>query len=158
MYNTQTLPTLLLCLFAASCQVSNPKAQKTMDTTLLHDKETLQKLNAQFIQNYINQDVQAHNELIHRDFVCIENSGQVISREVYLKNWATDYQNSGVLSFTYTDEDIRIFGDMALLRAKSVFTILKDGREVTGYSVYTDTYIKENGRWWCVQAHMTPVR
>lgn len=88
----------------------------------------------------------------------IENNGSIVGREVYLKTWATDYQNSGLESFTYTDEFIRIFGNVALVRSKSVFTKKQDGKLVTGYSVYTDTYVKEQGRWWCVQAQMTPVR
>jgi len=90
--------------------------------------------------------------------VCIENNGSIIGREEYLKNWATDYQNSGVDSFTHTDELIRIFGNTALVRSTSVFTKTKNGQQVKGYSVYTDTYIKENGRWYCVQAQMTPVQ
>lgn len=122
------------------------------------DKTILSQLNAQFIKNFVTQDAKAHSEIIHQDFVCIENNGSIVGREEYLKNWATDYQNSGLESFTYTDEFIRIFGNVALVRSKSVFTKKQDGKLVTGYSVYTDTYVKENGRWWCVQAHMTPVR
>lgn len=122
------------------------------------DRAMLSQLNAQFIKNFITQDVKAHNEIIHSDFVCIENNGSIIGREEYLKNWATDYQNSGLESFTYTDEFIRIFGNVALVRSRSVFTKKQNGKLVTGYSVYTDTYVKEQGRWWCVQAQMTPVR
>ena len=127
-----------------------------MDT--INDLEALRKLNAQFIKNFITQDVEAHREIIHPDFVCIENNGTIIGREEYLKNWATDFQNSGVDTFSYTDEVIRIFGSTALVRSKSVFTKRIEGQLKTGYSVYTDTYIKEKGRWRCVQAHMTPVR
>lgn len=124
----------------------------------MNDIEVLRKLNAQFIKNFITQDVEAHRQIIHPDFVCIENTGNIIGREVYLKNWATDFQNSGVDTFSYTDEVIRIFGSTALVRSKSVFTKRIEGQLKTGYSVYTDTYIKENGRWRCVQVHMTPVQ
>lgn len=129
---------------------------KEMDSST--DKIALSKLNARFIKNYITGDVKAHNEIIHKDFVCIENNGSIIGREEYLKNWATDYKNSRVESFTYTNEFIRIFGNTALVRSASVYTKMKDGQPVNGYSVYTDTYIKENGRWYCVQAQMTPVQ
>jgi ketosteroid isomerase-like protein len=122
------------------------------------DAAQLSALNAQFIKNFLTQDVKAHSEIIHNDFVCIESNGAIISREVYLKNWATDHDNSGYTSFTYTDELIRIFGNMALVRAKTVYTTNVDGKKAEGYTIYTDTYIKENGKWQCVQVQITPVK
>jgi ketosteroid isomerase-like protein len=151
------MPRLLLfftLLFAVSFHACSPRPTRTMTS----DLDALHQLNVQFIQNYITQNVAAHSEIIHPDFVCIENSGHVVDRETYLKNWATDYQNSGVTAFRATDEHIRVFGNMAIVRAVSEFEYPKDGKTVVGRSIYTDTYVKENGRWRCVQAHMTPVR
>jgi hypothetical protein len=31
------------------------------------------------------------------------------------------------------------------------------GAEVTGMTAYTDTYVREGGRWLCVQAQLTAV-
>ena len=122
------------------------------------DSEQLSELNVQFIKNFINEDVRSHNEIIHKNFVCIEGDGSIVDRETYMKNWATDFANSGYTSFSYGDEQIRIFGNMALVRSKTTYTKIVDGKNITGHSVYTDTYIKENKRWWCVQAHITPVK
>ncbi len=122
------------------------------------DTAQLSALNAQFIKNFLTQDVKAHSEIIHKDFVCIESNGAIVSREVYLKNWATDHDNSGYTSFTYTDELIRIFGNMALVRAKTVYTTNVDGKKVEGYTIYMDTYIKDNGKWQCVQVQITPIK
>lgn len=121
------------------------------------DKEQLSDLNTQFIRNYITQDTVAHNEIIHNDFVCIENSGVIVSRKEYMKDWATSYKSSGFTSFEMEDEFIRLFGTMALVRSKTVWTRKVNGVVTSGASVYTDTYIKENDRWWCVQAQITPV-
>ncbi|MCB0647750.1 MAG: nuclear transport factor 2 family protein [Saprospiraceae bacterium] len=140
-------------LFVSGCQMNNGTIKLTME-----DKEILSELNSQFILNYITQNAVAHSEIIHSDFVCIENSGRIIGRKVYLKNWETDYQNSGVDTFYHTDEDIRIFGDMALVRSKSVYSLERNGERYTGASIYTDTYIREDGKWRCVQAQMTPLK
>lgn len=120
------------------------------------DRAALSKLNAQFIRNYINHDTVAHNEIIHKDFVCIENNGTIENRKEYMKNWVTDYPNAHFISFNYKDEVIRIFGDMALVRSKSYYTRVKNRKTMSGSSIYTDTYKKENGRWWCIQAQITP--
>jgi hypothetical protein len=122
------------------------------------DAEKLSELNKQFIRNFINHDVKSHNEIIHRNFVCIEGDGSIVDRETYMMNWATDFTNSGYTSFSYGDEQIRLFGNVALVRSKTTYTKIVHGKNITGHSVYTDTYIKENGRWWCVQAQITPVK
>ena len=124
----------------------------------MNDRAVLSELNAKFIENFIKQDVAAHNEIIHADFVCIESSGEIVLRGEYMLDWATAFFRSGYIAFEYSDEDIRIFGDMALVRSKTTYTKKIDGIVIKGHSIYTDTYIKENGRWWCVQAHITPVK
>ncbi len=129
----------------------------TYDTIKI-DEEQLSKLNKQFINNFISGDADAHAQIIYKDFVCIENNGTIVIREEYLKNWTTGYLNSGYSTFSITDEEIRIFGDIALVRSRTVYTKIKDGKEVSGNSIYTDTYYKENGRWWCVQAQITPIQ
>lgn len=137
-----------------------PRKQFTINSnsTEMDDREKLSKLNALFIKNFIAQDTVTHNEIIHKDFVCIEGNGKIANRIEYMQAWANDYQNGKFIAFAITDEHIRIFGNMALVRAKSVFTRLQNGKEVSGTSLYTDTYIKENDRWWCVQAQITPIR
>lgn len=126
--------------------------------TEMEDREKLSTLNAQFIRNYIAQDTVAHNEIIHEDFTCIENSGAIVGRNEYMQDWATSYKSSGFTSFKMEDEFIRLFDDMALVRAKTSWTRKVKGVISSGVSVYTDTYKKENGRWWCVQAQITPIK
>jgi ketosteroid isomerase-like protein len=146
---------ILVCFtLAVNAKTKNMENTNTQTT----DKETLSVLNAQFIQNFLKQDVKAHSGIIHPDFVCIESNGAIISRETYLQNWATDHDNSGYTSFSYTDEHIRIFGNTALVRAKTIYTKNVDGKTVTGYTIYTDTYLKENGKWKCIQVQITPVK
>lgn len=128
-----------------------------METITKTDEAILSDLNEQFIRNFINQDTVAHDEIIHKDFVCIYSTGAVIDRDTYMKDWSQGYTNSKYTSFDYTDESIRVFGDMALVMSKTVYTKTLDGQTVHGNTVYTDTYVKENGRWWCVQVQLTAV-
>lgn len=142
-------------------QVNNLSNKIThMADSLTHqsDSAQLSVLNAKFIENFIKQDVVAHDKIIHKDFICIQSTGAIILREEYLKNWATGYQKSGYTSFTYTDESIRIFENIALVRSKTVYTKTLEGREISGNTIYTDTYVKENGEWKCVQAQLTSVK
>jgi len=151
-YTTVVLPA------DAADHLSNKITNMETATIEKTDSEQLSGLNAQFIKNFINGDVRSHNEIIHKNFVCIESNGSVIDRETYMNEWATDFANSGYTSFSYGDEQIRIFGNTALVRSTTTYTKIVDRKNITGHSVYADTYIKENGRWWCVQAHITPVK
>jgi hypothetical protein len=122
-----------------------------------NDREQLSALNAQFIKNFITNDTASHNQIIHKDFVYISSSGKIVKREDYMKAWAHGYDPKIDKSFVYKDEVIRIFGNMALVRANTFFSRLEGGKIVNGKTVYTDTYVKENGRWLCVQAQITDV-
>ena len=122
------------------------------------DLNELSKLNAQFITNFIAEDTVSHSRIIHKDFVCIQSNGAIVGREDYLKGWARGYTTAGYKSFSFTDEYIRIFGNTALVRSKTVYTKEVDGKIVSGASVYTDTYVKEKGRWLCVQAQITGIK
>jgi hypothetical protein len=122
------------------------------------DRATLSALNAKFIRNYVTNDTASHNTIVHKDFVYISSSGKIIPRDTYMNNWAHDYDPKVYKSFEYNNEFIRIFGNMALVRANNTFSWMENGKLKHGKTVYTDTYVKENGRWWCVQAQITDVK
>jgi hypothetical protein len=43
------------------------------------------------------------------------------------------------------------------VRATNKATIRRDGTESTGMTAYTDTYVREDGEWTCIQAQITTV-
>ena len=134
----------------------NAKTMIEMETRM-QDSAELSALNRQFIENFIKQDAVRHDAIIHKDFVCIQSDGSIVGREEYMKGWAAAYAHSGYTDFSYTDESIRIFGDIALVRSKTVYTKKLGDKVLKGNSIYTDTYVKENHHWKCIQAQITPV-
>lgn len=119
------------------------------------DMAQLSALNAQFIQNFLHNDTVEHNKIIYKDFVCIASNGKVVSRDAYMKVWAHGYDSLVYKSFVMQNEVIRIIGNTALVRSETRYTYLDNGKEISGTTIYTDTYVKLDGRWWCVQAQMT---
>lgn len=95
-----------------------------------HDGE-LRALNARFIHNFITNDVARHDAILHLDFICISPAGARVNRADYLT---------------------------ALLRSTNRSVRLKDGIETVGMTMYTDTYVREDGAWKCIQAQITPVQ
>jgi hypothetical protein len=149
-----------VALFVLIVIVLHPVKSQHMNATETKSKDLaeLSRLNAQFIRNFINEDTTSHGKIIHPDFVCIQGSGVIVGREAYLNDWATGYRTSGYKTFDYSEEFIRVFGDMALIRSKTTYTRDTDGKAAKGYTIYTDTYVRENGKWRCVQAQITPIK
>lgn len=119
------------------------------------DIAELSKLNKQFFQNFLNNDTVAHNKIVYKDFTCIVSNGAVINRDDYMKGWSHGYDPVFFKSFIQQNESIRVFGRTALVRAETKCSYMEDDKEVFKTTVYTDTYLKLNGRWWCVQAQLT---
>lgn len=126
-------------------------------STHQHDLAALRALNAKFIHNFVTCDVASHDAIIHPRFVCLSSSGSVHGRTEYLHDWATDFDPEVILYWDMRDEHIEIFGDVALVRANTKWVRRLDGRDVTGMTMYTDTYLREAGKWLCIQAQLTPV-
>ena len=125
--------------------------------TTEQDLAALRALNAKFIHNFVTCDVPSHAEIIHPRFLCISSSGSVHGRAAYLKDWATDFDPEVILYWDMRDEHIELFGDVALVRATTKWVRRLNGADVTGMTMYTDTYLRTDGRWLCIQAQLTPV-
>lgn len=121
------------------------------DTALVE----LRRLNAQFIHNFVTCDVASQASIIHPRFTCIMPTGQRLERADYLKYWATGFDPDVITYWDYRDERIEIFGDVALVCASNCYTRRRDGVATSGMSIYTDTYLREDGRWSCIQAQIT---
>jgi len=119
--------------------------------------DELRALNARFIHNFVTNDVASHDAILHPDFINISPAGQRWDRASYLKYWATAFDPRVIVYWDVRDELITVAGDVALVRATNKHTRRRDGNEVTGMTMYTDTYLFENSAWKCIQAHLTPV-
>jgi hypothetical protein len=71
-----------------------------------------------------------------KGFVCIKSDGRIVHRDEYLKNRATDFDNSGYTSFVYKNELIRILGNMAFVRSETGHKKSKRERNNRIYNLY----------------------
>jgi hypothetical protein len=117
----------------------------------------LRALNARFIHNAVTNDVASHDAILHPGFIHIWPTGQRWDRATYLKYWATAFDPKITVYWDVRDELITVVGDVALVRSTNKHTRRRDGKDVTGMTMYTDTYLFENGAWKCIQAQLTSV-
>ena len=141
----------IFCSLSFFVLVFETLAQNSNDADMVQ----LKGLNAKFINNFVTNDSAEHSKIIDKDFVCISSDGGYINRQDYLNWWAHGFD--GYTYWDYRDEDIKIFDNTALVHSKNKYIVIRDGKEITGMSMYTDVYVKENGEWKCVQAQITKV-
>lgn len=121
------------------------------------DLQQLRVLNARFIANHVANDVASHDGLLHARFTHIDSRGRRVPRDLYLKNWSNGFDPARTIYWDTRDEQIRVFGNVALVSACNKYVELYEDREVTGMAAYTDIYIREDRNWLCIQAQITEV-
>jgi len=117
----------------------------------------LRALNARFIHNFVTNDVASHDAILHDSFINIWPTGQRWDRASYLKYWATAFDPKLIPYWDVRDELITVIGDVALVRSTNKAIRRRDGKDVMGMTMYTDTYLYENGAWKCIQAQIQAV-
>src|ERR1700710_3205000 len=128
-------------------------AQRSRQTTETMDE--LRALNARFIHNFVTNDVPSPDAILHPGLINIWPTGQRWDRATYLKYWVTAFDPKVIVYWDVRDELITVIGDVALVRSTNKYTRRRDGKEVTGMTTYTDTYLFKNGAWKCIQAQIT---
>jgi ketosteroid isomerase-like protein len=119
------------------------------DTMAATDRQTLEQLNRDYISSVQNSDVRRFDEILAEDFLCSDPDGSLVDRAGFLVQTARPVT---ILNLEARDVKIRIMGDVAIIHARTTYT-MSDGRAASGR--YTDVWARRNGRWLAVSAHVT---
>jgi ketosteroid isomerase-like protein len=108
-----------------------------------------QRLNQEYVDAFMNADVEWYRAHLAEDFVCVESDGSVLGKAEFLSNTT---KGPDVVDYKLHEVDVRVYGDAALVRATGVW-IREDGS--MGMSRYTDVYIRTSSGWKAVSAQIT---
>src|SRR5438874_10056291 len=96
------------------------------------DLDILTRLNRDYIRSVQNGDVRRFDEILASDFRCSNPDGSLLDRKGFLAQTARPVAISNLAAH---DVEIRIFGDVAIIHARTNYTTA-DGRPGAGR--YTD--------------------
>jgi len=113
------------------------------------DIEILEQLNRDYVASVQHSDVRRFEEILAADFYCSNPDGSLVDRAAFLEQTARPVTVSGLEP---RDVKIRLIGDMAIIHARTTYKTA-DGAEKSGR--YTDVWVRQNGRWLAVSAHVT---
>jgi Domain of unknown function (DUF4440) len=113
------------------------------------DHETLSDLNRNYIRSVDGADTAWFDANLAGDFLNTNADGTLINRSAFI---AQIRRGSAVKNIREHDVIIRIFGDFAIIHARTAY-IKPDG--TPGGGRYTDDWLFRDGRWQCISAHVT---
>lgn len=113
------------------------------------DRAVLARLNDDYVRAVFTSDTARFEQILAADFRNTNADGTIVDRPAFIAQIA---RPANLKSLTCDDVEIRIFGDTAIIHARTVY-VMSDGRPGSGR--YTDIWRKQDGRWLAVAAHVT---
>ena len=110
---------------------------------------TLERLNQEYVDAFMNADVDWYRQHLAEDFVCIESDGSVLNKQEFLVNTA---KGPDVADYKLEQVDVKFYNNVALVRATGIWST-SDGSQ--GMSRYVDVYVKTDTGWQAVSAQIT---
>jgi len=118
------------------------------------DTATLKKLNSDWLNAYPKKDTATLSKILADDFILINPGGIKQTKKDNLENMLN--QHIETTSVSIENVEIRIINPTTgLLTAWTSFTFKADGKEMKGKNCYQDVYVKRNGKWVAIAAHVT---
>lgn len=127
------------------------KGLRRLRETLSMNSEhaTLLQLNSEYLRAAETSDAARFEALLAPDFRCTLPDGTLLDRGQFLDITS---RSPGVRDLRAHDVEVRVFGDSAIVHARTEFTHSDGGR---GGGRYTDVWARIDGRWLAVAAHVT---
>src|SRR6185295_558492 len=99
------------------------------------DEQTLTRLNQEYVNAFMNADVDWYREHLADDFVVIESDGSLLNKEQFLKN---TLKGPDVADYKLHEVDIRIYGHEPLHRCVCAAERRLENRVGTDYADFAD--------------------
>jgi ketosteroid isomerase-like protein len=125
---------------------------KPKDSTV---EQALIKLENDWNDASMKRDVVALGRILADDFIFTDPDGVM-----WTKAQDLEMLKSGedvVTSAVSTDMKVRVYGNAAIVTGRYTAKEELKGKDISGTSAFTDTWVKRSGSWQCVATHTSKV-
>lgn len=121
-------------------------------------EEEVRKLEREWLDAYEQFDVKAMDRIVADDFAITFPNGSIQTKPQLMASIKAP-RKPDAPSYRFFTESVRSrsYGDTVILSGTIVTETRRDGKPVQERSSYTDTYVKQNGRWQVVASHLSNV-
>lgn len=116
-------------------------------------EEELLKLEKEFAEAIVKNDVESLGRVVADDWIIIDPNGEIVDRTRFF-----EVIKSGALTHHLMESEdfrVRVYGDSAVVTAITSTKGKFMGQEFSTHERATDVFVKCDGRWRCVLTHLT---
>jgi len=116
-------------------------------------KEVFEKLNN---YAYLKSDVEALNAILADDWVLTTADGQIKHKAEQLKEVETGLLK--VYDCSVSNVRFRVYGETAVANGRRQNKVIYNKEDVSALSHFSQTWVKKQGNWQCVNTQVTRIR
>ncbi len=139
----------LLLSAAVPVQAQQPKADA--DAAI---SQTLQAIEQDWLNAEKNHDAAAFERLVADDWIAITPDGKSQTKA----ERAAEIKTAHTTSATLGDMKVRVFGDTAVVTGTDDEITIEDGKKSSDHYVWTDVFVKRNGKWLAVASQTALIK
>jgi uncharacterized protein (TIGR02246 family) len=141
---------LSLVLFAVvPAQAKQPKADQDAAISKL-----LQAVEQTWLNAEKNHDAAAFEKLVADDWIAIGPDGKSQTKA----ERAAEIKAAHIASATLGNMKVRVFGDAAVVTGTDDEITIEDGKKSSDHYVWTDVFVKRNGKWLAVASQTAQIK
>jgi ketosteroid isomerase-like protein len=141
----------LSLLLSAAVPVLAKQSKADSDAAI---SQTLQDIERTWLNAEKNHDAAAFEKLVADDWIAITPDGKTQTKA----ERAAEIKSSDLESATLGEMKVRVFGDAAVVTGTDDEITMKDGKKSTDHYVWTDLFVKRNGKWLAVASQTAQIK
>jgi len=98
----------------------------------------------------VARDIDKLNQIYADDWASVGNSGKIVTKDSVLENFKSGKDK--LVSYELGPIDVQVFGNVAVAHGGVTEKRVRDGKDVSGESVYMDLLKKRAGKWVVVRS------
>jgi uncharacterized protein (TIGR02246 family) len=139
----------LVLSVAVLAEAKQPKSDS--DATI---SQTLQAMEQTWLNAEKNHDAAAFEKLVADDWMAISPDGKSQTKA----ERAAEIKAGHIASATLGDMKVRVFGDTAVVTGTDDEVTMTDGKKSSDHYVWTDVFVKRNGKWLAVASQTAQIK
>ena len=139
----------LVLAAAMPVQAEQPKADS--DAAI---SQTLQAMEQAWLDAEKNNDAAAFEQIVADDWIAVNPDGKSQTKA----ERAAEIKTAHVVSATLGDMRVRVFGDTAVVTGTDDEITMTDGKKSSDHYVWTDVFVKRNGKWLAVASQTAQIK
>ena len=142
---------ILVILVGPFLSVHRTVAQSGQGQSASAVEQAITQMEKDWTQAWLKKDATILERILADDWVGIDYTGKTMTKAESISELKSGV--SSTLSFEFGPMKVRVYGDTAIVNGSDTEKSTTRGKDSTGHYVWTDVFVRRNGRWQAVSSH-----